>query len=60
LRAVLESDGLGAAAARLGVHRNTVAYRVRRLERAAGWDLADADLRLALQLAIRVVQREQI
>jgi sugar diacid utilization regulator len=59
LRAFLESDGLGAAAARLGIHRNTIAYRIRRLERLGGWDLSDADLRLALQLAIRVVQREQ-
>lgn len=59
LRAVLDSDGLGAAAARLGVHRNTIAYRIRRLERLADWDLSDADLRLALLLAIRIVQREQ-
>jgi hypothetical protein len=59
LRAILESDGLGAAATRLGVHRNTVAYRAHRLERIAGWDLSDPDLRLALLLAIRIVQREQ-
>ena len=59
LRAVLDSDGLGAAAARLGVHRNTIAYRIRRLERLGGWDLADPDLRLALILATRIVQREQ-
>jgi hypothetical protein len=59
LRAVLETDGLGAAAARLGVHRNTVAYRVRRLEQVGGWDLSDPDLRLALLLATRIVQREQ-
>jgi hypothetical protein len=59
LRAVLDSDGLAAAAARLGVHRNTIAYRTRRLERLGDWDLADPDLRLALLLAIRIVQREQ-
>jgi hypothetical protein len=59
LRAVLEAEGLGAAAARLGVHRNTVSYRIRGLEQVGGWDLADADLRLALLLAIRIVQREQ-
>ena len=59
LRAILESDGLGAAAARLGVHRNTIGYRTRSLERVAGWDLSDPDLRLALLLAIRIVQREQ-
>ena len=48
LRAVLGSASLGEAATRLGVHRNTVAYRVSRLEQLAGWDLADPDLRFAL------------
>ena len=60
LRAVLESPGLAEAAARLGVHRNTIAYRIAGLERLGGWDLHDPDLRLALQLAVRIVQREQI
>jgi hypothetical protein len=59
LRAVLEGDGLASAAARLGVHRNTVAYRVRRLEETGHWDLDDPDLRLALLIATRIVQREQ-
>jgi purine catabolism regulator len=56
LRAVLETATLGEAAARLGVHRNTVAYRVARLESLGGWDLADPDLRLALGIAARIVQ----
>jgi hypothetical protein len=56
LRAVLETTSLGEAAARLGVHRNTIAYRVARLEAIGGWDLADPDLRLALGMAARVVQ----
>ena len=56
LRAVLETTSLGEAAARLGVHRNTVAYRVARLESIGGWDLADPDLRFALVLATRLVQ----
>ena len=56
LRAVLETTSLGEAAARLGVHRNTIAYRVARLEALGGWDLADPDLRLALGVAARVVQ----
>ncbi len=60
LRAVLESDGLAHAAARLGVHRNTVAYRTRRLAELGDWDLSDPDLRLTLLLATRIVQREQI
>jgi PucR family transcriptional regulator, purine catabolism regulatory protein len=59
LRAVLGSPSLNEAAARLGVHRNTVAYRVARLEELADWDLADPDLRFALELAIRVVQNAQ-
>jgi hypothetical protein len=56
LRAVLETTSLGEAAARLGLHRNTIAYRVARLESLGGWDLADSDLRLALGVAARVVQ----
>ena len=59
LRAVLESSGLAEAAARLGVHRNTVAYRARRLEELGGWDLHDPDLALALTIAARLVHRER-
>jgi hypothetical protein len=59
LRAVLGSASLGEAATRLGVHRNTVAYRVSRLERLADWDLSDPDLRFALELAERIVQNAQ-
>lgn len=42
------------AAAVLGVHRNTIARRVARIESLLGVDLADADTRLALHLACRV------
>ncbi len=59
LRAVLDRAGPAEAAAALGVHRNTVAYRVRRIESLAGWDLRDPELRLALAVAARIVQREQ-
>jgi hypothetical protein len=59
LEAVLASPSLGDAASRLGVHRNTVAYRVGRIEARSGWNLEDADLRLALQIAIKVVQHAQ-
>jgi hypothetical protein len=59
LRAVLETSSLGEAAARLGVHRNTVAYRVARLEALGGWDLSDPDLRFALSVATRLVQNAQ-
>jgi DNA-binding PucR family transcriptional regulator len=56
---VLGSPSLNEAATRLGVHRNTVAYRIARLEELAAWDLADPDLRLALELAVRLVQKAQ-
>lgn len=56
LRVVLEQPGLAAAAATLGIHRNTLAYRLRVLERLTGWQLDDPDLRLALLIALRLVQ----
>ena len=57
--AVLSSPSLAEAAARLGVHRNTVAYRVQRLEALGDWDLSDPELRFALMLAVRVMQDAQ-
>jgi PucR C-terminal helix-turn-helix domain len=59
LRAVLDLGAGGEAAAALGIHRNTLAYRVRNLEALTGWDLGDPDLRLALSIAVRVVQFAQ-
>lgn len=59
LGAVVGSPSLGVAAGRLGVHRNTIAYRVARLEELGEWDLADPDLRLALALAVRLVLNAQ-
>jgi len=56
LRAVLDQPGFAEAAEALGVHRNTVAYRIRRIEDATGWRLADPELRLPLALALRLVQ----
>jgi len=56
LRAVLDHGGVNEAAAVLGVHRNTVAYRLRRIETLTGWQLDDPDLRLALGVAVRLVQ----
>ncbi|MEX2012010.1 MAG: helix-turn-helix domain-containing protein [Chloroflexota bacterium] len=60
LRAVLEQPGLAEAAHVLGVHRNTVAYRVRRIEALTGWRLSDPELRLPLALALRLVQTGQV
>ena len=59
LRAVLDHGSPLAVAAELGVHRNTVSYRIRRLEALGGWDLADPELRLALGVALRIVQSAQ-
>lgn len=59
LAAVLSSPSLSEAAARLGVHRNTIAYRVQRLESRGEWDLSDPELRVALMLAVRVMQNAQ-
>lgn len=56
LRAVLDHPGLAEAAAVLGVHRNTVTYRLRRIEEATGWQLSDPDIRFPIALALRLVQ----
>jgi len=42
------------AAERLGVHRNTVLYRLDRIRDITGYDLDDASLRLRLQLALHI------
>lgn len=60
LRALLAYGGVSEAAAALGVHRNTVAYRVRAIEAATGWRLADPELRLALAAAVELVQDAQV
>ena len=59
LRAVLERPGLMEAAAALGIHRNTLAYRVARIEALGGWRLDDPELRFVLALAARLVQSAQ-
>lgn len=42
------------AATLLGVHRNTVLYRLDRIRAIASQDLDDADVRLRLQLALKI------
>jgi hypothetical protein len=51
----LESSASSTAAA-LGVHRNTVAYRITRIEKLLSMSLARADERLVLQLACRATR----
>jgi PucR family transcriptional regulator, purine catabolism regulatory protein len=43
-------------AERLHIHRNSVVYRLRRIESVAQVDLSDADTRLLLQLALRATR----
>jgi PucR family transcriptional regulator, purine catabolism regulatory protein len=57
LGAYLDAESsLSETAAVLGIHRNTVAQRVARIERLLGVSLTDHEQRLALQLACRAVQ----
>ena len=58
LRAILDAPGAAEASSSLGVHRNTTAYRVKRIEEITGWDLREPDLRLALALALRILDAE--
>lgn len=51
---VLDEGGATKAAARLGVHRNTITLRLERIK-AAGFDAEDAPTRLALHLATRIL-----
>ncbi|MBW4718499.1 PucR family transcriptional regulator [Saccharothrix sp. SC076] len=56
LSAYLDAESsIAETAATLGVHRNTVAARIARVERELGVDLAHRDERLALHLACRTV-----
>lgn len=49
-----------ATAERLHVHRNTLLYRLTRIEAVAGVDLRDPEARLTLHLALRIGQARQI
>lgn len=57
LHAFLDANGgPKEAAAALGVHRNTVLYRLDRIREVTGADLEDAETRLRLHLAVTVHQ----
>jgi hypothetical protein len=57
LEAYLDLESSTASTASLlGVHRNTVAHRIRRTEQLLGVNLAQPDERLTLQLACRVLR----
>jgi DNA-binding PucR family transcriptional regulator len=58
LRAYLDGFGdIGATAASLQVHPNTVRYRVRRIEKLLSTSLADPEVRLLFSLGLRVIER---
>ena len=59
LRAVLDYPGMAEAAAALGIHRNTLAYRLAAIERRTGWSMSDPLVRFGLGLAVRFVQTDQ-
>lgn len=52
-----QESGIAATADALGIHRNTVAVRIRRAQEILGIDMADPEARLALHLACRAVSR---
>lgn len=55
LNAFFEANGSPKEAAeRLGVHRNTVLYRLDRIREITGFDLDDAGVRMRLQFALHV------
>lgn len=41
----------------MGIHRNTVLYRLKRMKELAGLDLTNAETRFFIQLAIRAYRR---
>lgn len=49
-----ENANASRAAASLSVHRNTLAYRLRRIVEITGLDLEDPEARLALQVALAI------
>lgn len=57
LSAYLDHEsGIAATAQALGLHRNTVMVRIRRVQELLGIDMTDPEARLALHLACRAVQ----
>ena len=61
LRAFLESGGSHVDASnRLGIHRNTLAYRLRRISELVGCDVADPGSWLTLHLALRASEMLEV
>ena len=57
LSAYLDHEsGIAATADALGLHRNTVSVRIRRVQEILGIDMTDPEARLALHLACRAVR----
>jgi DNA-binding PucR family transcriptional regulator len=61
LSAYLACTGrLRVAAEQLTIHRNTLEYRLRRIEQVAGISLDDSNSRLALELGIRLLEMRSL
>jgi purine catabolism regulator len=52
LKAYLKYNNIAETARYLHVHRNTLLYRLARIQEITGWDLDDGETRLALHLAL--------
>jgi DNA-binding PucR family transcriptional regulator len=50
---------LRVAAEQLNIHRNTLEYRMRRIEEVAGIRLDDPNSRLAIELGIRLLEMKR-
>jgi sugar diacid utilization regulator len=55
LRVYLEARGKSAAAQALGIHRNSLEYRLSRIQQLLGVDLGDPNALLVLQLLVRAM-----
>lgn len=55
LRTYLNARGKSAAAENLGIHRNTLNYRLTRIEQLLHVDLSDPSVQLVLQLLVRAM-----
>ena len=56
LVAVADLSHFGRAAERCHVHQSTIKYRLRRIHELLGCDLADAEVRFDLMLALKILR----
>ncbi len=56
LEARLRHNTIAETAQALNIHRNTLLYRLQRIQDISGWDLEDGETRLVLHLALRAAE----